>query len=295
MASAPAFSRSGVSVAEVDALAGSFVNAHRWLLPDGSMRFGVELSDGEFTTPSTPPTEGAIEILACGGEDHGDTRIPGEIVARASDGRLVAVKSVAAPDGELQYSVQVLKTYRIPTPCARDSAGRPCLAAAVGTPCAHDLPPPSLEEDDTGTLYALGAGDVAPARHLATLDDALQHIVRPLTLGKGASLADMLGRSTALAMRGSEPSQKRMKSSREARIFLSWSFRNRLDCFAAGFRAFLAEHPEFDPATCFAWVSMLCVDQSDEYQAQLDPVDWAEAFVEQLQSMQGPGGGAPPL
>ena len=93
--SAPAFSRSGVSVAEVDALEGSFVNAHRWLLLDGSTRFVVELIDRAFTTPSTPPTEGAIEIVACGGDDRGGTRIPGEIVARACDGRLSRGQSVA--------------------------------------------------------------------------------------------------------------------------------------------------------------------------------------------------------
>jgi len=267
----PLFSRSGVSLAEVESLRVSFIHAKRWLLPDGTTHLGVELTDdGAFTTPRAAPVAGAIEILACGGEVRSDgSRTPGEIVAR-SDGRLVAVDSVVACSGgggELLYIVRVLKTYRVPTPCARDAAGRPCLGAAVRIPCIDELPPPSIGEDRSLHVMTIRAEDIAPARHLATLDDLLQHVVKPLTTGEDAtSLADTLG------------------GSRDALIFLSWSFRNRIDCFVDAFRAFLAEHRR-DPATCFAWVSMLCVDQSDAYQAQLDPFDWAREFMQLLQSI----------
>jgi hypothetical protein len=91
----PIFSRSGVSLAEVRELQHAFDHATRWLLPgDGSTRLGVSLVDGAITTPAAPPSASAVEVLACGGEQRGGKRVPGEIVARTSDGRLFAVDQV---------------------------------------------------------------------------------------------------------------------------------------------------------------------------------------------------------
>ena len=228
------FSRVGVPFEVMQSLVDAFRTATRWLLDDGfTTRVGVAIVDRALVLER--PSGAKVEIIAC----------VGEIIARSSDSRLFTVEAVRRDDAgrTTYYSLQVIKTYVLPTPCAKDGKGRPCLDAAVGTPCADDVAAPSVALDKTPPpAFELDEASITTARHLATMNEAKQHVVTPLTERDGPTFAQAIG--TAL----------------DATIFFSWGFRQRLDHFLDAFAAFI-KNQQGASSSPVAWISLMCTDQ----------------------------------
>ena len=275
----PSVCMEGVSVSELEVMLRMVYHAKRWRMPDGSTRLGIELKlldtsttvsgqQGRFLKCSDPHVElaaGAVEVAAC----------VGDFVVRCSDDHLLFVTDLDRIGGIWTFSVEEPKPYRLPCPLPPSCSGGATVVMPAG--------------------YTLRSTEFRLAPEAATPDTLKDLIVLPLTKGTGKGYTQLLGAPldgafsravSARAARGAidsssvEPDGGGLYS-RRATNFLSWSFAQRIEHLIEAFRSLKQRRPE----CCYAWISILAIDQHVAQEYDNPHVRWALDFQDLVQKI----------